>query len=309
MTNNTIRSLRVFLCHSSSDKPFVKKIYERLANDGVDAWLDKEKLLPGQDWRVEISNAVQNSDVVLVLLSSQSVTKEGFIQKEIKLALDTADEKPEGTIYIIPAKIENCDLPQRISKYQWVDLSLDNGYELLSKALQIRAQSLGITVAKKMDSLSEKNKQQSIPDNRTELPTYSTTAGQPKKTPLLLGEVVLRITQVEAFWQSGSWIPQFRRTSGNLYLTNKRLIIEVYSILSNKYKKMKQWDTEFSQIIKIEDLGIFEALISTGLIAKKIVLYLKDSSRVTLVLAIWSDFDSFYSELLSQIKALHENRQ
>ena len=26
----------------------------RLTKDGVDAWLDKEKLLPGQDWELEV---------------------------------------------------------------------------------------------------------------------------------------------------------------------------------------------------------------------------------------------------------------
>lgn len=307
MTDNNIRSLRVFLCHSSSDKPFVKKLYERLVNDGVDAWLDKEKLLPGQDWQIEISNAVQSSDVVIVFLSSQSITKEGFVQKEIKLALDTADEKPEGTIYIIPAKIEDCDTPKRISKYQWVDLFLDNGYELLSKALEIRAHSLGITFKKK--TLSEKNKQQSVSDNKPELPTYSTTMGQPKRTSLLSEEIIVKITQGEAFWQSGNWLPQFRKASGNLYLTNKRLIIENYKKLS-KNEKIKEWDTpHFSQIIKVEELGLFEAFISTGLIGRKIVLYFKDYSRLTLIPVLWNDFDGFYTELLSQIKAFHESHQ
>ena len=31
----------------------------RLTKDGVDAWLDKAKLLPGQDWELEIRKAVR----------------------------------------------------------------------------------------------------------------------------------------------------------------------------------------------------------------------------------------------------------
>ena len=42
------RMLRVFLCHASGDKPAVRKLYQRLCAEGVDAWLDEEKLLPGQ---------------------------------------------------------------------------------------------------------------------------------------------------------------------------------------------------------------------------------------------------------------------
>jgi len=41
--------LKVFLCHAHSDRDAVHALYGRLTKDGVDAWLDKEKLLPGQD--------------------------------------------------------------------------------------------------------------------------------------------------------------------------------------------------------------------------------------------------------------------
>ena len=51
------RALKVFLCHASGDKPQVRALYKQLVVEGVDAWLDKEKLLPGQDWRVEIPRA------------------------------------------------------------------------------------------------------------------------------------------------------------------------------------------------------------------------------------------------------------
>ena len=142
MVDDTNRLLKVFLCHASSDKPLVQKLYSRLISDGVDAWLDKEKLIPGQNWQIEIPKAVKNSDIVIVCLSSQSVNKEGFVQKEIKIALDAADEKPEGEIFIIPARLENCDVPERISQLHWVDLFSDNGYEWLMKALRLRADTV-----------------------------------------------------------------------------------------------------------------------------------------------------------------------
>ena len=42
--------LRVFLCHSSNDKPAIRKIYQKLLVDGFKPWLNEEDLLPGQDW-------------------------------------------------------------------------------------------------------------------------------------------------------------------------------------------------------------------------------------------------------------------
>ena len=57
------RPLKVFLCHAHADRDAVRTLYARLTKDGVDAWLDKEKLLPGQAWELEIREAVLNSDV------------------------------------------------------------------------------------------------------------------------------------------------------------------------------------------------------------------------------------------------------
>jgi hypothetical protein len=147
------RNLKVFLCHASGDKPAVERFYNTLVNDGIDAWLDKKNLIPGQNWQYEIPKAVKSSDVVIVFLSSLSVTKEGFVQKEIRIALDTADEKPEGTIFIIPARLENCEVPERLARFQWVDLFEEDGYERLYKALQLRAKSLSIAVDRKTNPL------------------------------------------------------------------------------------------------------------------------------------------------------------
>ena len=138
------RKLKVFLCHSQDDKPRVRKLYSRLTDDGFDVWLDEEKLLPGQDWDLEIRKAVRNSDTVVVCLSKSSTTKEGYIQKEIRFALDVADEKPDGTIFFIPARLEICDVPNRISRFQWVDIFDKLGYSKLKESLRIRMDDLNI---------------------------------------------------------------------------------------------------------------------------------------------------------------------
>jgi DNA-binding winged helix-turn-helix (wHTH) protein len=138
------RRLRVFLCHSSKDKPIVRNLYSRLRNDGIDPWLDEENLLPGQDWQQVIPKAVRTNDVVVICLSNEAITKSGYVQKEIKYALDVADEQPEGTIFLIPLKLERCDMPERLSRWQWVNLFEDNGYERLMLALKIRAKELGL---------------------------------------------------------------------------------------------------------------------------------------------------------------------
>jgi formylglycine-generating enzyme required for sulfatase activity len=136
------RPLKVFLCHAHSDKNAVRDLYLRLVKDGVDAWLDKEKLLPGQDWEREIRRAVREADIVVVCLSNQ-FNQAGFRQKEVRLALDTAMEKTEGEIFIIPARLEECEAPENLLKWHWVDLFEENGYQNLLRAIAERARGIG----------------------------------------------------------------------------------------------------------------------------------------------------------------------
>src|SRR5262245_5547537 len=137
MAQEARRPLKVFLCHASGDKPQVRALYKRLVAEGIDARLDQEKLLPGQDWHMEISDAVKESEVVVVCLSNNSITKEGDVQKEIKSALDSAEEKPEGAIFLIPARLEDCVVPERLNRWQWVDLFEENGFVRLLRSLKL----------------------------------------------------------------------------------------------------------------------------------------------------------------------------
>jgi len=138
-----MRPLRVFLCHASQDKPAVRKLHRYLKQRGVQPWLDELDLLPGENWEVEIPKALFSSDVILVCLSKNSVDKEGYVQKEISFALDKALEKPEGTIFVVPVKLEDCDVPKRLNRFQWVDLFRQDGYKRLMLGLQKRASGLG----------------------------------------------------------------------------------------------------------------------------------------------------------------------
>jgi len=103
---NPSSQLRVFLCHASQDKPAVRELYQRLISESwIAPWLDEENLFPGQDFDLEIYKAARDADVIIICLSKVSVVKEGYVNKEIRRALDAADEKPEGAIYILGCAI------------------------------------------------------------------------------------------------------------------------------------------------------------------------------------------------------------
>lgn len=148
------RKLRVFLCHSSQDKPIVRELYQRLNAEGwIDPWLDEENLIPGQDWDLEIEKVVEASDIVLVCISNQSVSREGYIQKELRLVLEVTMNMPDGAIFLIPLKLEECEIPRRLRTWHWVDYfptaRRASAYEKLLASLKLRAKKVGIAVGMK----------------------------------------------------------------------------------------------------------------------------------------------------------------
>lgn len=134
--------LKVFLSYASEDRPTVRRLYDQLLADGFDPWLDVVKLLPGMKWNEEIEIAVEESHVVVVCLSNASVSKEGYVQKEIGDVLDQASRMTEGTIFLIPAFLQQCPLPRNLRDYQAVDLYVAGGYDRLIQSLQLRQQQL-----------------------------------------------------------------------------------------------------------------------------------------------------------------------
>lgn len=147
------RRLNVFLCHAKEDKPTVRELYRQLTAEGwMDVWLDEENLFPGQEWDMEIEKAVEAADVVIVCLSSHSVDKEGYVQKELRFVLNIADEKPEGTIFVVPVRLDECQVPRRIRAWQYVDYfpksNRKRAYQRLLESLKKRAGKLGIPYEK-----------------------------------------------------------------------------------------------------------------------------------------------------------------
>lgn len=128
---------KVFISYASEDRPKIESLYAKLTGAGFSAWMDKKDLLPGQNWEKEIRNAIKQSDAFIACLSKNSITKRGFIQKEIKFALDVLGEVPPGKIFFIPIRLEPCEVPDFLSFLHWIDLDNDDAYEKLFKAIDL----------------------------------------------------------------------------------------------------------------------------------------------------------------------------
>lgn len=129
---------RLFISYAREDAATAQRLYFELKRLELNPWLDNEDLLPGQVWKVHIKQAIENSAYFLALFSTKSVSKRGFVQKELKQALDVLDEIPESEIFFIPIRLDDCKPPyERMKELNWVDLfpSFEEGLRKLLRSV------------------------------------------------------------------------------------------------------------------------------------------------------------------------------
>jgi hypothetical protein len=131
--------LVVFLCHCSEDKPIVREIDRALKSNGFQPWLDEDDIFPAHLWDKEIKQGLRSSHAVIVCLSNTFVRKEGYVQKELRYAIDIANEKPEGVVFLIPVRLEKCEILPSLADLQFIDWFELDGPEKMLRALRERS--------------------------------------------------------------------------------------------------------------------------------------------------------------------------
>ncbi len=107
-----------------------KQLYNDLKRYGLDVWLDTESLLPGDRWKDKIQDAIENSNYFIALLSTKSVNKKGYVQKELKTALEVLDLFPSSERFILPVRLDDCEVCERkLKEHHWVDLFPESEYK------------------------------------------------------------------------------------------------------------------------------------------------------------------------------------
>lgn len=154
--DNQQEKVKIFISYARKDKAVVDKLYSGLASAGFQPWMDTEDLLPGQDWSRVLRKTIRDSHFFIFCISRNSVDKRGFIQREIREALDVISEKLDDDIFIIPVRLESSceDMPDSIGKYHRVDLFEENGFEQLKRAIIFQAEKLGMNSPEKEETIA-----------------------------------------------------------------------------------------------------------------------------------------------------------
>jgi hypothetical protein len=123
----------VFVSYVRENSEQVRRLCDYLESHGVEVWLDRDAISPGQRWKDAIRTAIQKGAFFLACFSSESVAKDrSYMNEELTLAIEELRQRPTDRTWFIPVLLSKCEIPDRsigagegLRDLQWLDLSSD----------------------------------------------------------------------------------------------------------------------------------------------------------------------------------------
>jgi len=126
--------MKVFISHSAVDKPFVRKLYDALSAEGIEAWMDEFEIAPGDNIIQAIEEGLKQCDYIIPVLSQAYVKSKWAMQE---LSTFTMREISESNKSVLPALLEDCDIPIFLRDRLYADFrnEFDRPFQQLIAAL------------------------------------------------------------------------------------------------------------------------------------------------------------------------------
>src|SRR3954453_17906892 len=116
-------SVRPFISYAREDRETALRLYRDLHENGARPWLDVEDLVGGENWKHAITRAISESSHFIALISVHSVNKQGFVQKELRQALDLLETFPPGEVFVIPVRLDDSKpRHEQLADLHWLDI-------------------------------------------------------------------------------------------------------------------------------------------------------------------------------------------
>lgn len=121
----------VFLSHNSEDKPAVEELARKLKTSGLEPWLDKWNLVPGDPWQEAIERALRECRSCAVFFGPGGVSP--WHHEELRSAIARRVESPDQSFRVVPVllpgagPVDRQALPTFLARATWVEFrsSLD----------------------------------------------------------------------------------------------------------------------------------------------------------------------------------------
>jgi hypothetical protein len=104
-------SFHVFLSHSSADKPAVEELAHQLAKEGIQAWLDKWNLIPGDPWQPALEKALADSETCAVFVGPSGFGP--WQNEEMRAAIAQRVRDSNRSFRVIPVLLPGAERGER----------------------------------------------------------------------------------------------------------------------------------------------------------------------------------------------------
>ncbi len=212
----------LFLSYASEDADRVETFYDAFKAAGLNPWMDRRDLTPGAVWEDAVFDAIARCEQYVYFSSRNSVTKRGFLQRELKRAKLHLEERLEDDLYIVPVRLDASEMPRWLGRFQRFDAFDDSRIPLLVDfLLNKRSQGpaptsrLRQTLDYRMMPLTAPE-QEPTSDIEAAVPQFSTSDGKPlpKVNELLEGIARGFLTEfLKEARQSQAWLKEEGMTS------------------------------------------------------------------------------------------------
>lgn len=108
----------LFISYATEDRSFVRSLSSDVSAAGIDTWVDREELVPGDRWRGEIVTAIEDCSALVVVLSQASAAS-----REVPREVEVADKRRKRIIPIIKEPCDPRNMELILAEFQWIDFS------------------------------------------------------------------------------------------------------------------------------------------------------------------------------------------
>lgn len=126
--------LSIFLSHNHKDKPFARRLSDRLKSHGMHTWIDEAEMHVGDSLISKIELGIRECRYLGVVLSPQSASSE-WVRREVNIAL--TEEIQGKRIKVLPLLYQRCELPSFLTDKIYADFTEDfeEGFDKLLRRL------------------------------------------------------------------------------------------------------------------------------------------------------------------------------
>jgi len=228
---NPKKQRRTFISYSRINKDFALQLAKEMKSDGFLVWLDQLDIPTGARWDNELEKALEECGIFLLILTPASIASEN-VKDEIGYAIDNGKR-------ILPILLENCNVPLRLRRFQYIDFTTMNYDE-------------GVESAKHL--LTNLINEATIP--RTEIPDVRQNKEEQVEAEEKLSakETAARIV--------------LRRTASNRYITEQQSVLKASALLMEGKQFLQNEDLQgaaqkFYQVLElIPDHGETKTLLA-----------------------------------------------